>query len=283
MNTSTFPWLGAALALALAGCTSPFSFAPSPANATATIQPKNVEAIPVGFYIDNYTYASVRFSSTVSCGSNPLDIKSGTLTSQQSLWVGGFWSGCLLGINPGYVTIYVGSRSQQCSFVIRDNSSGWFTSVGSSCQVMFLPHGPFKRGREGGQMFYNLIYGGSGAAAPLHKILKPLSRKSDGPNILVENQWSSTINYATTVDGNCQPWNPSNGTVASGGHAMMHGGTRFECGAQVSFGPAASTVGDGTQACILHWAGGLFLLQQGASTDCDFSVDAGGITFYYRQ
>jgi hypothetical protein len=152
---------------------------------------------------------------------------------------------------------------------------------------MFLPKGPFKSGREGGQMFYNLIYGGSGSKTNptvFHKTLKQLSGKSDGPNILVDNQWSSPIHYSTTVDGNCQPWIPAKGTVAAGSHQMMNGQPRFECGAQISFGPATTAAAaGGAQACILHWAGDLFLLQQGASTDCDFSVNAGGITFYYRQ
>jgi hypothetical protein len=283
---SSMRWLGAVFALALAGCTSPYSFAPTPANATATIQPQSEPATPVGFYINNYAHASVRFSSTVSCGINPLDTKSGTLRSQQSLWNGGFWTGCLLGVNPGYVTIHVGTQPQQCNFVIQENSSGWFNSVGSSCQVMFLPSGPFKRGREGGQMFYNLIYGGPGTqtnvTAPMQRALKPHSGKLDGPNILVENQSSSTIHYATTVDGNCQPWNPANGTVDAGGYQMMRGQLRYECGARISFGPGAAAAGGGPQTCILHWVGDLFLLQQGDSTDCDFSEDADGITFHYR-
>ena len=97
---------------------------------------------------------------------------------------------------------------------------------------------------------------------------------------MVENQWSSTIQFATTVDADCQPWIPANGTVEAGGYTMMNGQPRYHCGAQISFGPASD---EGAQACILHWSGDLFLLQQGDSTDCDFSEDADGITFYYRQ
>jgi hypothetical protein len=64
---------------------------------------------------------------------------------------------------------------------------------------------------------------------------------------------------------------------------MMNGQPRYACGAQISFGPASTAAAGGAQACILHWAGDLFLLQQGASTACYFSVDAAGITFYYRS
>jgi hypothetical protein len=202
---------GAALALALAGCASPLSFTPpqanaaaSQANALATIQPQGGAMIPVGFYLDNYTNASVPFYSTVSCGMNPLDVKRGMLTSQQSLWIGGFWSGCLLGINPGYVTIHVGLQSQQCSFVIQANESGWFKSVGSDCQVMFLPKGPFKRGRDGGQMFQNLIYGGSAgrsnSTAPLaaSRALRPAP--SQGARIrMARTSWSKISGRARFI------------------------------------------------------------------------------------
>lgn len=125
------------------------------------LKPLPEHFVPIGFFIDNYSTAAASFTSAASCGNNPLDTKKGTLSPQQSLWDGGFFSGCLLGVNAGSVTVTVGNKADgSCSFIIQETPSGWFTSQGSQCAPMLMPGGGKQHGRMGGGMLWHLIFGG---------------------------------------------------------------------------------------------------------------------------
>lgn len=129
--------------------------APTPIIPAAVASPEII-VIPVGFYLDNAGGNFVPFSSSASCGGNPLDLQSGTLGPNESLWDGGFFSGCLVGAGSGNgtVTIYVGEDSNQCSFAIQVVNIPTFTASGGACAIMQLPNVE----RKQGSFYYHLIY-----------------------------------------------------------------------------------------------------------------------------
>lgn len=112
--------------------------------------------IPVSFYLDNTTGGTVPFTSSSSCGTNPLDTQSGTLSPNQSLFDGGFFSGCLVGSGSGdgTVTIDVGSGAGECSFTIQVNGLAQFSAVGNGCTVMDIQNDQ----RDKGGLYTHLIY-----------------------------------------------------------------------------------------------------------------------------